>query len=106
MEKRRRRHVEKFKWRIEGEVEIGGRCQLIENLVLPERMCFISAHSRAQAVKLLAARFTQHFQARVYLGNAEVYQIGALAIDQIPTKPIFSSIPTASEKMVQLSLGL
>ncbi len=105
MEKRRRRHTEKFKWRIEGEVEIGSDRRLIENLV-PPAMRFISAHSRAQAVKLLAARFTQHFQVKVYLGNAEVYQIGALAVDQIPTKPIFSAMPTASEEMVQLSLGL
>lgn len=105
MEKRRRRHTKKFKWRIEGEVGIGSDRRLIENLVLPEK-CFISAYSRAQAVKLFADRFTQHFQARVYLGNAEVYQIGALAVDQIPTKPIFSAMPTASEKMVQLSLGL
>lgn len=103
--KRPRRHVEKLKWRIAGEVEIGSQRELIENHV-PPAMRFIAAHSRAQATKLLADRFTQHFGVRVYLGNADVHQIGALAIDQIPTKPTFSSIPKESGKVVQLSLGL
>lgn len=95
----------KLKWHIAGEVEIGSQRELIEQHV-PPAMRFIAAHSRAQAVKLLADRFTKYFGVRVYLGDADVYQIGVLAIDQVPTKPTFSSIPKESEQMVQLLLNV
>jgi len=103
--KRPRRHAPKLKWRIEGEMEIGGRRELIEQRT-PQAMWFVAAYSQAQATKLFADRFTEHFGVRVYLGNADVYQIGALAIDQIPVKPTFSSVPKASEQMVQLLLNV
>lgn len=105
MEKRQRRHLEKFTWCVEGEVEIGNGHQLIERLVSPA-MRFIAAHSRAQAVKLLADRFKKHFGDRVYIGNAEIYQVGALALDpdQFPRFSVFS--PPQVSEVVQLSLGL
>ncbi|MDP3799896.1 MAG: hypothetical protein Q8Q90_00550 [bacterium] len=78
MPKLRKRHVPKLEYEIGGELQFRNTVRLIESLFHP---CLrrVAAYSVAQARLLFAARFERTLGVKVFIGNAEIYQIGVLA---------------------------